>query len=58
VVGEQAVEITQLAAIAIAAQTPVDELARVAVSFPTCAEIPFTRRFEQPSSSGKQSNCA
>jgi pyruvate/2-oxoglutarate dehydrogenase complex dihydrolipoamide dehydrogenase (E3) component len=39
VVGERAVEITQLAAIAIAAQMPVDELARVAVSFPTYAEI-------------------
>ena len=39
VVGERAVEITQLAAIAIAAQTPVDELARVAVSFPTYAEV-------------------
>ena len=39
VVGEHAVEITQLAAIAIAAQTPVDELARVAVSFPTYAEV-------------------
>lgn len=38
-VGERAVEITQLAAIAIAAQPPVDELARVAVSSPTYAEV-------------------
>ena len=39
VVGERAVEIVQLAAIAIAAEMPVDELARVAVSFPTYAEV-------------------
>jgi pyruvate/2-oxoglutarate dehydrogenase complex dihydrolipoamide dehydrogenase (E3) component len=39
VVGERAVEIAQLAAIAIAAQMPVDELARVAISFPTYAEV-------------------
>ena len=38
-VGERAVETAQLAAIAIAAQIPVDELARVAVSFPTYAEV-------------------
>ena len=39
VVGERAVEIAQLAAIAMTAQMPVDELARVAVSFPTYAEV-------------------
>jgi pyruvate/2-oxoglutarate dehydrogenase complex dihydrolipoamide dehydrogenase (E3) component len=39
VVGERAVEIAQLAAIAIAARMPVYELARVAVSFPTYAEV-------------------
>jgi pyruvate/2-oxoglutarate dehydrogenase complex dihydrolipoamide dehydrogenase (E3) component len=39
VVGERAVEITQLAAIAMTAQMRVDELARVAVSFPTYAEV-------------------
>ena len=39
VVGERAVEIAQSAAIAIAARMPVDELARVAVSFPTYAEV-------------------
>jgi dihydrolipoamide dehydrogenase len=39
VVGERAVEIVQLAALAIAAKMPVDELARVAVSFPTYAEV-------------------
>jgi pyruvate/2-oxoglutarate dehydrogenase complex dihydrolipoamide dehydrogenase (E3) component len=39
VVGERAVEIVQLAAIAIAAEMPVDELARVAVSFPTYSEV-------------------
>jgi len=39
VVGERAVEIVQLAAIAIAARMPVDELALVAVSFPTYAEV-------------------
>ena len=39
VVGEHAVEIAQLAAIAISARMPVDELARVAVSFPTYAEV-------------------
>ena len=39
VVGERAVEIAQLAAVAIAAEMPVDELARVAVSFPTYAEV-------------------
>lgn len=38
-VGERAVEIAQLAAIAITAQMRVDELARVAVSFPTYAEV-------------------
>lgn len=39
VVGERAVEIAQLAAIAMAADMAVDELARVAISFPTYAEI-------------------
>jgi pyruvate/2-oxoglutarate dehydrogenase complex dihydrolipoamide dehydrogenase (E3) component len=39
VVGERAVETVQLAAIAIAAGMRVDELARVAVSFPTYAEV-------------------
>ena len=39
VVGERAVEITQVAAIAIAAGMSVDELARVPLSFPTYAGI-------------------
>jgi dihydrolipoamide dehydrogenase len=39
VVGERAVEIAQLAAVAIAANMQVDDLARVAVSFPTYAEV-------------------
>jgi dihydrolipoamide dehydrogenase len=39
VVGERAVEIAQLAAVAMAAKMTVDELARVAVSFPTYAEV-------------------
>jgi pyruvate/2-oxoglutarate dehydrogenase complex dihydrolipoamide dehydrogenase (E3) component len=39
VVGERALEIAQLAAIAMTAQMPVDEIARVAVSFPTYAEV-------------------
>lgn len=39
VVGERAVDITQVAAIAMASGMQVDELARVAVSFPTYAEI-------------------
>ncbi|HTO73689.1 MAG TPA: NAD(P)/FAD-dependent oxidoreductase [Gemmatimonadales bacterium] len=39
VVGERAVEIAQLAAIAMTAHLTVDELARVAVSFPTYAEV-------------------
>jgi pyruvate/2-oxoglutarate dehydrogenase complex dihydrolipoamide dehydrogenase (E3) component len=39
VVGERAVEITQVAAIAIAAGMGVDELARVPLSFPTYAGI-------------------
>jgi dihydrolipoamide dehydrogenase len=39
VVGERAVEIAQLAALAIAARMPVDEIARVAISFPTYAEV-------------------
>jgi pyruvate/2-oxoglutarate dehydrogenase complex dihydrolipoamide dehydrogenase (E3) component len=39
VVGERAVEIAQLAAVAIAADMGVDDLARVAVSFPTYAEV-------------------
>jgi pyruvate/2-oxoglutarate dehydrogenase complex dihydrolipoamide dehydrogenase (E3) component len=39
VVGERAVEIAQVAAIAIAAEMRVDELARVPLSFPTYAGI-------------------
>ena len=39
VVGERAVEIAQLAAVAMAADMRVDDLARVAVSFPTYAEV-------------------
>ena len=39
VVGERAVEIAQLAAVAVAADMRVDDLARVAVSFPTYAEV-------------------
>ena len=39
VVGERAVEIAQLAAVAMAAEMRVDGLARVAVSFPTYAEV-------------------
>jgi Pyridine nucleotide-disulphide oxidoreductase, dimerisation domain len=41
VVGERTVEIAQVAAIAMAAGMPVNERARVAVSFPTYAEILF-----------------
>ena len=39
VVGERAVEITQLAAVAIAARMRVDELAHVPLSFPTYAGV-------------------
>jgi pyruvate/2-oxoglutarate dehydrogenase complex dihydrolipoamide dehydrogenase (E3) component len=39
VVGERAVEITQVAAVAIAAQMGVDELAQVPLSFPTYAGV-------------------
>jgi len=39
VVGERAVEITQVAAIAIAAGMPVDDLAQVPLSFPTYTAI-------------------
>ena len=39
VVGERAVEIAQLAAVVIAADMRVDDLARVAVSFPTYGEV-------------------
>ncbi|HTN48038.1 MAG TPA: NAD(P)/FAD-dependent oxidoreductase [Burkholderiaceae bacterium] len=39
VVGERAMETVQLAAVAIAAGMRVDDLARVAVSFPTYAEV-------------------
>ncbi|WP_280155027.1 NAD(P)/FAD-dependent oxidoreductase [Piscinibacter sp. XHJ-5] len=39
VVGERAVETVQLAAVAIAAGMRVDDLARVAISFPTYAEV-------------------
>ncbi len=38
-VGERAVEITQVAAIAIAAGMPVDDLSRIPLSFPTYAGI-------------------
>jgi hypothetical protein len=63
VVGERAVEITQLAAIAIAAQTPVDELARVAVSLPIYAEILVHAAIRSAVEldlplSGQASNCA
>jgi dihydrolipoamide dehydrogenase len=37
--GERAVEIVQLVAIAMAARMPVDDLARVPLSFPTYAGI-------------------
>ena len=37
--GVLAVEIVQLAAVAMTAQMPVDELGRVAISFPTYAEV-------------------
>lgn len=39
VVGKRAVEITQLAAVAIAARMRVDELAHVPLSFPTYAGV-------------------
>lgn len=39
VVGERAVEIAQLAAIAMTAEMTVDAVARVAISFPTYAEV-------------------
>ncbi|UHQ19388.1 NAD(P)/FAD-dependent oxidoreductase [Lysobacter sp. KIS68-7] len=39
VVGERAVEIAQLAAIAMAADMRVDDLARIAISFPTYSEV-------------------
>jgi dihydrolipoamide dehydrogenase len=39
VVGERAVEIAQLAAVAMTAEMAVDEVARVAISFPTYAEV-------------------
>ena len=39
VVGERAVEIAQLAAVAMTADMRVDDLARIAVSFPTYAEV-------------------
>ena len=41
VVGEHAVEIAQLAAIAMTAEMRVDGLARAAISFPTYAEVLF-----------------
>jgi Pyridine nucleotide-disulphide oxidoreductase, dimerisation domain len=40
VVGERAVEIVQVVAIAVAARMRVDDLARVPLSFPTYAGIP------------------
>jgi pyruvate/2-oxoglutarate dehydrogenase complex dihydrolipoamide dehydrogenase (E3) component len=39
IVGEQAVEIAQVAAVAIAANMRVDELLRIAMSFPTYASV-------------------
>ena len=39
VVGERAVEVAQLAAVAMSADMRVDDLARIAVSFPTYAEV-------------------
>jgi pyruvate/2-oxoglutarate dehydrogenase complex dihydrolipoamide dehydrogenase (E3) component len=39
VVGERAVEIVQVVAIAIAAQMRVDDLARIPLSFPTYTDI-------------------
>ena len=39
IVGERAVEITQMAAIAMTAQMPVDSLARIPFSFPTYAGV-------------------
>jgi pyruvate/2-oxoglutarate dehydrogenase complex dihydrolipoamide dehydrogenase (E3) component len=39
VVGERAVEIVQLAAVAMTAQMSVDQLSRTAISFPTYAEV-------------------
>jgi dihydrolipoamide dehydrogenase len=39
VVGERAVEIVQVAAVAMTAQMTVDQLARAAISFPTYAEV-------------------
>ena len=39
VVGERAVDITQVAAIAMAAGMRVDDLARVPLSYPTYADI-------------------
>ena len=41
VVGERAVEIAQLVAIAMTARMRVDDLARTAISFPTYAEVLF-----------------
>jgi pyruvate/2-oxoglutarate dehydrogenase complex dihydrolipoamide dehydrogenase (E3) component len=41
VVGERAVEIAQLAAVAMTAQMRVDGFARAAISFPTYAEVLF-----------------
>ena len=37
--GERAVEITQVAAVCMAAQMPVDDLAQVPLSFPTYAGV-------------------
>ena len=40
-VGERAADIVQVAAIAMTARMRVDDLARVAISFPTYAEVLF-----------------
>jgi len=41
IVGERAVEVVQMAAIAMAGRIPVDELARIPVSFPTYTDVLF-----------------
>ena len=51
VVGERAVEIVQVVAIAIAAGMRVDDLARVPLSFPTYAGMPGRAAYVPPSSS-------
>lgn len=41
IVGERAVEIVQMAAIAIAGRIPIDKLAQIPISFPTYADVLF-----------------